>query len=96
MIRIVKMTFQAKQVNAFLENFERNKEKIRAFEGCQHLELWQDKADGQTFFTYSWWEDEAALEAYRSSELFRGIWRYTKSLFSERAQAWSVESIQEV
>ena len=43
LIRIVRMTFKEENVGEFLENFEANKEKIRNFPGCNHLELWQDE-----------------------------------------------------
>lgn len=42
LVRVVKMTFKADAVEAFKEFFENRKEKIRSFEGCTHLELWQD------------------------------------------------------
>lgn len=96
MIRIVKMTFQESKVGTFLKNFEANKSKIRAFEGCQHLELWRDKKEKNTFFTYSIWDNEASLEKYRHSELFKSVWAKTKVLFDEKPTAWSVDSIVEV
>ena len=40
--RIVKMTFQPGKVNDFLEIFKSEKEKIKAFEGCRHVELLHD------------------------------------------------------
>ncbi len=49
-IRIVKMSFAEDQVDAFLKNFHENKEKIRAVEGCQLLELLRDKDNPQSIF----------------------------------------------
>ena len=46
--RIVKMTFQESEIDAFLDIFESVEDKIRQFPGCQHLELWQNTA--QTTF----------------------------------------------
>lgn len=89
--RIVKMTFQEAALDSFLELFEDVAPKIRAFPGCQHLELWQDTSNPKTLFTYSHWNHPDDLEAYRSSELFRATWKETKAKFAERAQAWSVE-----
>ena len=91
--RIVKLTFKEEKVDLFLENFNLNKKKIRNFEGCHHLELWNDTHQTNVFFTYSYWENEDALNAYRHSELFKGVWSKTKILFSDKPQAWSIEVI---
>ncbi len=91
--RIVKLTFKEDKVDVFLKNFNQNKIKIRNFEGCHHLELWRDTYKTNIFFTYSYWKNENALNAYRNSELFKGVWKKTKVLFSDKPQAWSVEVI---
>ncbi|MFC3880236.1 putative quinol monooxygenase [Algoriphagus namhaensis] len=96
LIRTVRMTFQTEKVGAFLENFEKNKEAIRSFPGCLHLELWQDENDKNIFLTYSHWTDEAALNQYRDSELFKSVWAYTKTLFAAKPIAFSSKKIQEV
>jgi len=94
--RIVKMTFRPEAVDQFLKIFDESSPHIRAFEGCHHLELWRCKDPGNIFFTYSFWKDEAALDAYRHSDLFRGTWRRTKQLFDDRPEAWSVEVERDV
>lgn len=91
--RIVKLTFKKEKVETFLENFEKNKLKIRNFSGCHHLELWRDTHQPNTFFTYSYWESEEKLDAYRHSEFFKNVWSKTKILFSEKPQAWSINVI---
>ena len=95
MIRIVKMTFNPAKVHEFLNNFNQVKEKIRGFEGVEHLELLNDKNHSNIYFTYSIWKDESYLEKYRHSDLFKGVWAVTKPLFIEKAEAWSVESMME-
>ena len=90
-IRVVKMNFLPEHVPAFLSLFEDRKELIRHFEGCNHLELWQDAQESNVFFTYSRWDSEAHLNKYRFSELFKNTWTQTKALFLEKAAAWSVE-----
>jgi len=92
-VRIVKMRFQEDKIDAFLANFNQVKEKIRHFEGNQFLELYQDKNDPRIFFTYSYWQAEENLENYRNSELFKEVWNYTKTLFSDKPEAWSVNKI---
>lgn len=91
--RIVKLEFQENNVADFLADFEQVKDRIRAFPGCQSLELLQDKTDQTVFFTYSVWESEHALEKYKDSELFGEIWPKTKKMFRSKAVAWSVDSI---
>lgn len=91
--RIVKMTFEGSKIPDFLENFNKNKEAIHNFPGCEHLELWQDLELDNVFFTYSIWTSEEDLNIYRHSELFQGVWKLTKSMFSEKAMAWSLEKV---
>ncbi|WP_340066535.1 putative quinol monooxygenase [Ascidiimonas aurantiaca] len=93
-IRIVKMTFEPEKIADFLANFEMHKNAIRHFEGCHFLELYRGRDIENIFFTYSFWEDEEALEAYRASALFREVWSATKQWFSEKPEAWSVDKIE--
>jgi quinol monooxygenase YgiN len=88
--RIVQMTFRADAIPDFTALFEERKDKIRNFNGCHHLELWQDNAQENIFFTYSIWEDQAHLDHYRFSEFFKDTWGKTKALFADKPQAWSV------
>lgn len=89
-IRIVQMTFREDALADFMALFEERKQLIRDFEGCRHLELWQDAADARICFTYSHWESEVHLDHYRFSTLFRDTWARTKALFAAKPQAWSV------
>ena len=93
LIRIVKMSFHEEKIPDFLENFELMKEKIRNAPGNRFLELYQDKNDKCIFFTYSYWESETDLNNYRNSELFDGVWNFTKKLFNAKPEAWSVEKL---
>lgn len=92
-VRIVKMSFDEKHVDTFLENFHNNKQDIRNFNGCRFLELYRDKTHPTTFFTYSYWENESDLENYRHSDLFKGVWAKTKPLFNAKPEAWSVDKL---
>ena len=93
LVRIVKMTFRHEEVENFKTFFEDRKERIRGFEGCTHLELWQDSVHTNIFFTYSHWQDETALLHYRNSSFFRDTWQQTKQLFEAKAEAWSVNQV---
>ena len=90
-VRIVKMTFREDQVDNFLALFNERKKLIRNFDGCRHLELWQETGKTNVFFTYSFWDSGQHLDHYRFSALFKDTWAKTKALFSDDPQAWSVE-----
>ncbi|TXE19653.1 antibiotic biosynthesis monooxygenase [Psychroserpens burtonensis] len=92
-VRIVKMSFAPSRIEAFLNNFESQKSNIRAFDGCEFLELYRDKHNTNIFFTYSYWRAEADLEKYRHSVLFKGIWAKTKPMFNAKPEAWSVDKL---
>lgn len=92
--RIVKMTFQEDRVDDFLENFHNHKDQIRNFPGCEQLKLLRDVNDPRIFFTYSWWQEATDLENYRQSDLFQGVWAFTKTLFAAKPEAWSTNEIE--
>jgi quinol monooxygenase YgiN len=85
------MSFHSKYIEEFQEMFQEKKQFIRNYEGCQLLELYQDKTNPEIFFTYSYWENESNLENYRNSELFKTIWAKTKIFFNDKPLAWSVD-----
>ena len=92
-VRIVKLSFHEENIPAFLENFDIIKERIRSAPGNRLLELYQDKDNKNIFFTYSYWETEQDLENYRTSDFFNEVWTFTKKLFNEKPQAWSVDKL---
>lgn len=92
-VRIVKMTFKADEIDSFLEIFEKQKTFIADFEGCSHLELLRDKNNSTTFFTYSYWQNETYLDKYRQSDFFRNIWSTVKLKFDDKPMAWSLERL---
>ena len=94
--RIVKLTFQEDKVEDFIQIFEKSKNKIRQFPGCQHLELWHARQPSNIFFTYSYWDSEEDLNNYRYSDLFRTTWAKTKILFAGQPEAWSVDVKSEI
>ncbi len=92
-VRIVKMSFHEENIPKFLENFDLMKEKIRNAPGNRLLELYRDKHNPSLFFTYSYWETEKDLENYRNSALFDEVWQFTKKLFNDKPEAWSVDKL---
>lgn len=96
LVRIVKMKFKTEAIEAFQDLFQKNKLKIREFEGCQRLELYQDQNDKTIFFTYSYWESESHLNSYRHSAFFAEVWKATKAGLSQNAEAWSLDKLVEL
>ncbi len=90
-VRIVKLTLQEDKIEDFKIHFEQHKDQIRNFIGCQFLEVYQDRNNPSIWFTYSYWDDETNLEEYKKSTLFGEVWPYVKSLFKEKAEAWSLD-----
>lgn len=90
------MTFQEDKLEDFLLIFNRSKEKIRGFDGCQHLELLRDLNAQNVMLTYSYWLSEQHLNIYRESELFKTTWAATKILFADKPVAFSSERVEVV
>ncbi len=93
-IRLVKMTFRKECMQDFKSLFAEVKPVIAAFNGCKQVILLQDINNPAVMMTYSIWENEEALNRYRYSEFFKQTWTRTKSLFAEKAEAISLQEIQ--
>jgi heme-degrading monooxygenase HmoA len=91
--RIVKLSIQNDKKEDFIDLFEKNKKLISSFNGCKSVELIQDINQNNIFFTYSIWENKNALNNYRKSQLFKGIWSKTKTFFCDKPEAWSLQNI---
>lgn len=95
-VRIVRMKFQADKLDEFHQIFDQSKEKISSFPGCLHLELHADPTDDTVRYTYSHWQSQDDLNAYRHSELFGQVWPRTKALFDAKPMAHSLTLLEEV
>ncbi len=93
MIRIVRLSFEEQYIEKFTLLFEERKLLIRQFEGCCSLALWEDKSEAGVFYTYSIWQHENDLEAYRQSALFQDTWSQVKQWFNKPPQAFSADQI---
>jgi len=89
--RIVKLTIKTEHLADFFDIFESSKVHIAAQPGCQHVEMLQDVNDPRLCFTYSLWDNQDSLDAYRKSALFGKVWPQTKALFDSKPEAWSLE-----
>lgn len=85
------MEFEEGKVPDFLENFYASVETIKRFSGCSKVQLLRDESDSCVFFTYSHWDSEDHLNAYRESDFFRAVWSTTRKLFRSAPQAWSLK-----
>ncbi len=85
------MTFRTGEADNFKQVFNVTQNQIRNFNGCSQLRLLES---GNVFFTYSVWESEIHLNAYRESELFKQTWAKTKVLFEKPAEAWTCEAME--
>lgn len=94
LVRLVKLTLKKENIASFEQIFEETKDSIKGFSGCEHLELLKDLNNQNVFFTHSHWNSIEDLDYYRNSEFFKKVWTKTKVLFEEKAEAWSLESIQ--
>ena len=90
------MSFQSQSLAEFLDFINKHKNKIRNFNGCRLLEIYQEQDDASTIFSYSHWDSIESLENYRKSKLFRELWATTKTWFKEPPEAWTVDKIDPV
>ena len=92
-VRIVKMEFEEVHITDFESLFKITKDKIATSKGCRELCLLHDIHKPQIFMTYSIWDSEEDLLAYRNSELFNSTWNIAKEWFSAKPEAWSHHKI---
>jgi quinol monooxygenase YgiN len=90
--RIVKLTFEEEKINDFLAFFDTINTRVSTFENCYGMRLMQDLHQPNVVFTYSNWENENALNKYRDSDLFSGVWKTIKPWFKSKAEAWTVDT----
>lgn len=95
-VRIVQMKFKPETLTTFSEIFAKHRLAIRKVSGCLHLELHKDTNNEYVRYTYSIWESEDALNAYRNSELFASVWPKTKALFAAKPLAFSMIKLEEI
>lgn len=90
LVRLVKMHFNPEFITEFKTIFKSVQPKIESFSGCSSVQLLQDHTNPEIFFTISHWQDEAHLNAYRDSGLFKTTWAAVKPNFKIKAEAWSL------
>lgn len=91
--RFVKMHFKPEFKKEFIILFYQSVEEIQKFEGCLDVVLLEDIDNVNSVCTLSHWVDISSLDNYRQSDFFKFTWNKTKSMFSQKAQAWSLIEI---
>ncbi|HCP40218.1 MAG TPA: antibiotic biosynthesis monooxygenase [Cryomorphaceae bacterium] len=86
--RIVKLAIDpsSEEGAAFRDIFAQSRNRIASQPGCHGVHLLESEGH---FFTYSMWDSEADLNAYRQSTLFGEVWPKTKALFYDKPQTWT-------
>lgn len=93
LIRLVRMQFRPQDVATFLALYEHVEPIIAAQPGCRSVQLVRQIDDPAAFATWSVWDDQIALDAYRRSDFFRGFWPEVRALFRAPAEAVSFEQV---
>lgn len=88
------MKFKEEKLDEFFEYLKKNQHRIKAFEGCEMVEILQDKNNPGIVMTHSHWVDESFLEKYRVSDVFKEIWGNTKIHFADKPEAWTLQSLE--
>jgi len=93
--RIVKLTFKNEHCSDFESFFDEIKNQVGNQPGCSGVKLLRDTSANGVYFTYSHWDAQSSLDAYRNTDLFNVVWPKVKAWFAAKPEAWSTEIIAE-
>lgn len=88
-LRIVRMTFRPEEVDRFVQEFNTLQPRVASVPGCASVRLERDAKDPTVCATFSVWDSEDSLNAYRASALFGEIWPDTKRRFAAAPEVWT-------
>lgn len=92
-IRIVELKINPENLDRARQLLAAVAPKVRGMQGCSHLHILTDIRQSNHITTYSYWDKEEDLNAYRHSEVFKSFWGEIKPLFALPARAWSSNSL---
>lgn len=92
-VRIVELDIDPEKMALANELLREVAPKVRSMPGCSHLEILRGVHNKSRITTYSHWDAESDLNAYRDSETFITFWKSIKPLFQAKARAWSSERL---
>jgi hypothetical protein len=93
--RIVKMTFHKNHCEDFETYFNEIKNQVGNQPGCHGVKLLKEENETGVYFTYSVWDSQEHLDAYRFTPLFKMVWPKVKEWFADKPEAWSTTVILE-
>lgn len=94
-LRLVRLTFKAENVETFLQFFSETAPHIRAFQGCLELQGFRDREQPNVVYTLSRWASAEDLENYRQSTFFKNTWEQVSRWFEDKPQAFTLVPFQE-
>ena len=92
-IKIVKLIIEKEKVDEFQLFFKKSKLSISNFNVNNYVVLIKETEERNIFFSCSYWKNEEMFENYRNSNFFQGLWKNTKTYFSGKSKAWSINKI---
>ena|SRR5690554_3349467 len=95
-IRIVELSIQKEKFSLAKKYLAEVAPKVRNSKGCTHLRIVIDLHEAGHVTTYSHWNSEDDLNAYRKSEVFINFWSQIKPLFDRPARAWSSRTLHDL
>ena len=91
MIRIVKLFLRVDATAEFEDIFAQHRSKLIELSGCHSISLLRDHEHQHQYMTVSVWPDLIALEEYRQSDLFAGVWAKVKPLLADKTQVQNLQ-----
>ncbi len=92
--RLVEMELRPEAVAEFMALYGAARATIAGQPGCRSVVLVQAADASTRFATWSVWDDEAALEGYRTSAFFRSFWPRVRALFAQPARAQTFRPVE--
>lgn len=89
--RLVETGIRPEMVDAFIDLYMHARPTILAQPGCPRVELVPAIDQPTLFATWSVWDHESALDAYRTGAFFRDFWPGVRVLFRNppHVQPWT-------
>ena len=71
--------------------FADHRNKLIERTGCQSISLLRDHEHRHQYMTVSVWANPIALEEYRRSDLFAGVWAKVKPVLADKTQVQNLQ-----
>ena len=92
--RVVRLTLKDDaSINAFQEIYRSRNPFTKGVKGCREVKVLKDVDHDDVYYTFSIWDSNEDLEAYRQSNYFAETWPMVKAQLAKRAEAFSMTEI---